>query len=906
MSVTLKTKPINIKDNNGNYQSFDMFSNTDYQEQMNLAMGAMDSKAREYESQMATNNEYYRMMAEAFNPEKDYAVGYYVLYTTTNNTTNEEETKLYRFIAPHNAGPWNNNQVREVRWGDDYFLMVDNYNKCYITNHIASYNGVSISYNYDGTLTLNGTSNSATYIGLMEQRHTTSSYSSSDITDYKSIQPNETYTFYRIIKSGTKSPENNLCTLRYREFGMGYSPNVNNGETINFGTNAALFLYIASGTTFTNYTLYLSAVKTLETPDLGEPGFCAKDSVARATLNDITQDGWNEFFISDLKTSRTFNGVTVTKNEDGTFTFNGTPTSVLYIPLMGCKSSTEYENAYEGYKHYPDPNIPYIVNTDATYYVKNEMISQGENSYPTMRIRYRYATNPDGSFTIANNKSIKLLRNCTFFLYITQNVTTINEDNEEIEVPTTFNNVTYRFMLSKSNTAYIRPLQKTAVDSFARDQLEDIENFSEGARGILPSYYFENNYIDNRIQKIQEISSTCGLHGDSFVWLTDPHLYWQAENAGNLTNYKIVNGLNAPKLLKMIKERANISKFFNGGDWLRGNTTHFSPARTLMSNCVQHYAPIWDNMYCLIGNHDWNNNPTMKDEHGEPISPHRYYNGEDNVNSINSALSLDELYSLMIKHQENNIVINDVEYSGADVDKNKMRTCDYYMDNTKQKIRYFFIGCPNGGSQYGGYFSPVSADWLKEQLLLVPDNYTVIILAHNIVGNAGKAEGETEYTVKSFSSNFNNLVPYLDALKRGVEWNDYNTNHKTVNIACVISGHKHRDYCGTLFRIVDEQVALETTIPYIITECDYCNGNNRSFKSITEQAFDVVQIDTTNKKMYFTRFGGCKYITKNELIDDPKYADIELNYETGVFTFFTHSGDLDNPNTYNRISRIEQ
>lgn len=868
MSVTLKTRTINVKDNKGTYQSLDMFTNANYQEQLDIAIGAMDSKARAYESQLATNDEYYRMMAEAFNPEKDYAVGYYVLYTTTNASTEEEETKLYRFIAPHSAGPWNTNEVREVRWGDDYFLIVDNYNKCYVTNHVESYNGITFSYNYDGTITLNGTTRTYTYVGLMGQESSTKAYSSDNEADYKSIQSGETYTFYRTIKSGTKT-EGKSINLRYKEFSsQDGSSSVNNGETITFGSNAALFLAIDAATTFTNYTIYISAVKTLETPDLGEPGFCAKDGVARGILSDISQDGWNEFFVTDLKISRSFNGVTITKNEDGTFTFNGTPQSTIFIPIMGCKPDMRRTNPdvpmtmFNALKRRPDPRVPYIVDTTALYHVKKQTISEGEGSNPSLRLRYQYVNSEDGtgSFTIADNKTVQLKGNCVLFLYIVPTITTINDDNEEVTETVTFNNVVYRFMWAKNNTTYMRPLQKTAIDSFARDQLEGIENFADGARGMLPAYYFENNYIDNRIQTVQAHSEENGIYGDAFVWITDPHLYWQAEGQGTSENYRITNGMNAPKLLKMIKERTNINKFFNGGDFLRGNTTGKNPARTLMSNTIQHYVPIWDDMYCIIGNHDWNNNPTRTTEGGQTT---------ESYNNLSNALSFVELYSLLIKHQEDKINIDFPETISDNY------VGDYYLDNEKQKIRYFFIGCPNGGAAYDGYFSQASAEYLKTQLLLVPTGYTVIILAHNIVGNA-----DADHGVTSFSQHFSDLIPFLNAAKTGTTYSTYNPNNIVVNIACIIAGHKHRDYCDLL---------PDTTIPYVITECDYCTGDNRAFNSITEQAFDVVQISTKEKKIYFTRFGGCKRATKNELLNDSTCADMVVNYgETAMDKIFSY------------------
>ena len=108
----------------------------------------------------------------------------------------------------------------------------------------------------------------------------------------------------------------------------------------------------------------------------------------------------------------------------------------------------------------------------------------------------------------------------------------------------------------------------------------------------------------------------------------------------------------------------------------------------------------------------------------------------------------------------------------------------------------------------------------------------------------------TTYFIKYDTNELVQVIPqdYLDAL------DNYSGNGK---IACIISGHTHRD------RIT----ATAGGIPIVIVTCDKyrvytdpVTGNQdlnvtRTLGTITEQAFDVVVLDKTNKKLTFIRIG---------------------------------------------------
>ena len=88
--------------------------------------------------------------------------------------------------------------------------------------------------------------------------------------------------------------------------------------------------------------------------------------------------------------------------------------------------------------------------------------------------------------------------------------------------------------------------------------------------------------------------------------------------------------------------------------------------------------------------------------------------------------------------------------------------------------------------------------------------------------------------------------------------------------ACIIFGHQHRDITGNTKQVLDDaDVPIDDTtdgIPLFVTTTDNCggslayldpnDGSIRTEDTVTEQAFDVYTIDTTNRKVRTTRIGG--------------------------------------------------
>ncbi|MBR3387865.1 MAG: hypothetical protein IKG84_06515 [Bacteroidales bacterium] len=80
----------------------------------------------------------------------------------------------------------------------------------------------------------------------------------------------------------------------------------------------------------------------------------------------------------------------------------------------------------------------------------------------------------------------------------------------------------------------------------------------EVAVSDIPDYYFTDQYLDNRVELINETINGCSGNYDAFFWITDMH--WEPD----------LNTRKSPILIKYLASKTGIKKVLNGGD--TGNT----------------------------------------------------------------------------------------------------------------------------------------------------------------------------------------------------------------------------------------------------------------------------------------------------------------------------------------------
>lgn len=205
------------------------------------------------------------------------------------------------------------------------------------------------------------------------------------------------------------------------------------------------------------------------------------------------------------------------------------------------------------------------------------------------------------------------------------------------------------------------------------DDLPDSVEISE-----IPSYYFEDHFIEDRAQEINDAIEKCSGECETFFWITDIH--WEPD----------LNERKSPLLIKYLAEKTGIDKILNGGD--TGNS------QVICKNAISQLRnAIGSNkVYTVTGNHEIND-------------ASRYESPFERV--------ADELRG----HN------SDIVY--GDDDKTY-----FYFDNKEGKIRY--IGLSTYGlylnDKYESCYTAGQLSWLKNIALNVEPNWTIFIFTHSL------------------------------------------------------------------------------------------------------------------------------------------------------------------------------
>lgn len=194
----------------------------------------------------------------------------------------------------------------------------------------------------------------------------------------------------------------------------------------------------------------------------------------------------------------------------------------------------------------------------------------------------------------------------------------------------------------------------------------------------IPSYYFENNYLDNRVKAINEAIADCSDGCETFFWITDMH--WEPD----------LNTRKSPLLIKYIASKTGINKILNGGD--TGNS------QVICKNAIAQLRNAIESnrVYTVTGNHE------MYDASGYEMPFERV---ADELRSHNT----------------------DIVY--GDNDKSY-----FYFDIDMEKTRYI------GLSAYGLFvnndhescYTTEQLTWFKNTALNVKKDWTIVIFSHTL------------------------------------------------------------------------------------------------------------------------------------------------------------------------------
>ena len=293
--------------------------------------------------------------------------------------------------------------------------------------------------------------------------------------------------------------------------------------------------------------------------------------------------------------------------------------------------------------------------------------------------------------------------------------------------------------------------------------------------GDVPEYFLENDYLDTKAARINQLAEQCAGNGDVFFFITDEH--WDME----------YNQKHAPALIGYLNNRCNIPRLFDGGDSANGTSIDFI-------NALQ--SSYTHDIHHIMGNHDW-----MLNRSGDYLA---YYFDSFGYNQVGN----------VEKHY-------------------------YYVDNVQKKIRYIILNAWRSDlTQSNTLVSAYDAEqlnWFTGTALNVESGWDIIIFTHYIKDGSKYAP--------------DGALAFANAI------DNYEGNG---NIICVLEGHTHWDNISH----------TNGGVPVIATTCDkngswISDGTNmepwldeqRPDGTIYEQAFDVVCLNRTMRKITMVRIG---------------------------------------------------
>ena len=240
----------------------------------------------------------------------------------------------------------------------------------------------------------------------------------------------------------------------------------------------------------------------------------------------------------------------------------------------------------------------------------------------------------------------------------------------------------YRDIVSlKSDTEYIRcsfilnydnakvQIANTASSSTIYWKPEYIGGINAG---IVPEYYFDDQYLQSKCERINTLLRTSLATGDAFFFITDIH--WD------------LNAQHSPALIQYIHDHTGINKIFDGGD--RDDGYGPVPVRYEV-NAIRN-----GNVFPVIGNHEY----------------------------LRSASRSDAFASAY-------------QQIGNNVSWGEPGSFYYYYDNVVQKIRYIFLQSFNPSGTDAGAVNGYTEDELTwfTGAVNVAAGWTIIVVTHSLL-----------------------------------------------------------------------------------------------------------------------------------------------------------------------------
>lgn len=258
------------------------------------------------------------------------------------------------------------------------------------------------------------------------------------------------------------------------------------------------------------------------------------------------------------------------------------------------------------------------------------------------------------------------------------------------------------------------------------------------------------------------------------------------------------------EIIKRLAKEVNTDFVINGGDVIANkNTTKLGAADEIV-NYISTFSNSNIKLMSTIGNHDTN----------------KVANSD-----TTTYLSYENLYNLIMRNQE------------WWMDTKNTILCNYY-DNNSQKIRYiqFYYTVDSG------YIAEV-ADALSNAMYSTPKGWNVVLISHAYWNGS---------TPESSAGTYANLI--LSIMDDDSPSDESNKTYFSGNVALWICGHTHADRDTILTSNGGKKLLIVSTSTDSIAQ-QITDTPSMARGTATEQCIDYIQIDTSNKAVYYTRLG---------------------------------------------------
>ena len=367
-------------------------------------------------------------------------------------------------------------------------------------------------------------------------------------------------------------------------------------------------------------------------------------------------------------------------------------------------------------------------------------------------------------------------------------------------------------------------------------QYDGIGTWTEHVPDGIPAYW--EAAVDAVAEKVNRHAAQ-SRQISSMIFVTDSH--WEQNNG------------NTVPLIKALKQRTNLRRVVFGGDFLQGQPLLTDAAR-FTADWVEHMNGLGeDGWYAVRGNHD--NNACWG-----------AYTSAD-------VWTDDEFYDNYLRYAKN----------ARDDGSKELYN---YADDAEAKVRYYFLDTHSSGRTPPDPASinkvpfDTQVDWLRRTAAQLPTDWGIVVIQHC---------GFTEYQAKEdvcYTEEERKWFPTLDGIgtpvydedgrytgpymgnigfnQHGIceahgkaiitPLNEIARDPNFPEVIAVITGHTHWD------------ASLQTEGGYylIATTCDAGATSCQCYDTLCpvrtpgtdrEQLMDVIQIDRTRRKLFFTRLG---------------------------------------------------